>query len=357
MSEAHMTTTKKRRSGLARLHDLVTSRTKGKSAARQWAEMAALFALRGNGPGFYQMGGFWRSGYRWTDMARHMSFREYKGHIDTLNPRDYRKLSQNKIAEKAILTMMGIPTPRFLGLLDPASGRTVSGAPLKSAADLERLIAGDRAAALCFKEVEGHGGRGFVAADVERSPQLRFRLRTHDGRVVTPEELLGVLGSGARVIEVYLDQHPTYAAFNPTSVNTLRIWVLRRNGVVSTKLAFLRIGRRGSLVDNRSAGGIVAPVDVGNGRLSAALDGKPSRQEYASHPDSGARIEGVELPLWDEVNRVAQEALGVFPYMNFAGIDVAVGHEGPVVIEANVQADRSGAVHVGIPTKDVFGID
>jgi hypothetical protein len=352
-----MTPTKKRRSGLARLHDLVTSRANGKAAARQWAEMVALFALRGNGPGFYQMGGFWRAGYRWADMARHLSFREYKAYVDTLNPRDYRKLSQNKIAEKAILTMMGIPTPRFLGLLDTVSGRTVSGAPLRNAADLERLIAADTAATLCFKEVEGHGGRGFVAADVVRTPQLRFRLRTHDGRVVSAEELVGVLGAGARVIEVYLDQHPAYAAFNPTSVNTLRIWVLRRNGVVSTKLAFLRIGRRGSLVDNRSAGGIVAPVDVASGRMSAALDGKPSREEYQVHPDTKAPIEGVTLPQWADARALAETALGVFPYMNFAGMDVAMTTTGPVVIEANVQADRSGAVHVGIPTKDVFGLD
>ena len=41
----------------------------------------------------------------------------------------------------------------------------------------------------------------------------------------------------------------------------------------------------------------------------------------------------------------------------FAGMDVAMTTTGPVVIEANVQADRSGAVHVGIPTKDVFGLD
>ena len=178
-----MRPTKSPRSGLGRLHHLVTSRAHGKSPVRQWAEMIALYAVRGNGPGFYQMGGFWRPGYRWTDMVRHLSFRQYKAHVDALNPRDYRKLSQNKISEKAILTLMGIPTPRFIGLLEADSGRSVSGAPLRDAADLEQLIAADSAATVCFKEVEGHGGRGFVAADIVRVPQLRFRLRTSsDGR-------------------------------------------------------------------------------------------------------------------------------------------------------------------------------
>ena len=346
------------RSGLGRLHNLVTSRAHGKSPVRQWAEMIALYAVRGNGPGFYQMGGFWRTGYRWADMVRHLSFRQYKAHVGALNPRDYRKLSQNKISEKAILTLMGIPTPRFIGLLEADSGRSVSGAPLRDAADLERLIAADSAATICFKEVEGHGGRGFVAADIVRSPQLRFRLRTSgDGRDVSARELIELLGAGARVIEVYLDQHPAYAAFNSSSVNTIRIWVLRRDGVARTRLAFLRIGRQGSLVDNRSAGGVVAPVDVKTGRMAAALDGMPSRREYAAHPDTGVQIEGVALPMWAEAKTLAEQALGVFPYMNFAGIDVAMAPAGPVVIEANVEADRSGAVHVGIPTKDVFGLD
>ena len=56
--------------------------------------------------------------------------------------------------------------------------------------------------------------------------------------------MIELFGAGARVIEVYLDQHPAYAAFNSSSVNTLRIWVLRRDGVVGTRLAFLRIGHR-----------------------------------------------------------------------------------------------------------------
>ena len=37
--------------------------------------------------------------------------------------------------------------------------------------------------------------------------------------------------------------------------------------------------------------------------------------------------------------------------MNFAGIDVAMTPTGPVIIEANVQADRSGAVHAASPPR------
>ena len=316
--------------------------------------MAALFVLHGNGPAFYQMAGFWRTGQRWSTMARFLSHRQYQAELDVLNRRAYRKLSQNKIAEKGILTLLGIPTPRFIGLLDARIGRDASGRPLRTPGDLALLISADAAHRICFKLVEGHGGHGFVAADVLRHPTLRFRLvgSTSDG--VDADRLVASLGDKERIIEEYLDQHPSYEAFNPTSVNTLRIWVLRRGHQTITQLAFLRMGRRGSLVDNRSAGGIVVPVDVETGRLSDGLDGTPSRHTYSVHPDTGVPIRDAVLPLFADAKKLAEECLTAFPYTNFAGVDVAMTPGGPSIIELNVQADRSGAAHVGVPTRDIF---
>jgi hypothetical protein len=342
---------------LTRLHRLVASRKGGKGTLRQWLEMAGLFLLHGNGPGFYQMGGFWRAGQPWSTMAGHYSYRQYQAQLDQLNPKPYRKLSQNKIAEKAILTMMGIPTPRMLGLLDPKKGRTPSGAPLRTASDLVALLSAECIERVCFKEVEGHGGRGFTAVEIVRHDGLRFRLlgsRGASADTLTADDLIAPFRGEQRIVMPYIDQHPDYAAFNPTSVNTLRIWVLHQDGVTRTRLAFLRMGRGGSVVDNRSAGGIVAPVDLSTGRLSEGLDGRPRRETYRVHPDHGAPIEGVVLPNFAEAKALAELSLGAFPFMNFAGVDVAMSPAGPVILELNVQADRSGAVHVGIPSKRVF---
>jgi hypothetical protein len=57
---------------------------------------------------------------RWADVAGEggqMSVGEYRRFVGRWNPESYRKLSQNKIAEKAILTLFHVPTPRFLGPL------------------------------------------------------------------------------------------------------------------------------------------------------------------------------------------------------------------------------------------------
>jgi len=344
---------------LRRLHGLAKSRVGDKTVLRQWVEMLGLRLLHGNGPGYYQLAGFWRHGQSWSTMARHLSYRQYKAHIDALNPRVYQKLSQSKLAEKAIFTLMGIPTPRFLGLLDRACGRDATGAPLRSAEDLVRLIAEVDVDRLCFKLLEGHGGKGFMAADVLRGEdEPRFRslqsINSTDGGVYSASELMTLLGDAPRILEVYIEQHPAYAAFNPTSVNTLRIWVLRRGDMTSIRLAYLRIGKKGSLVDNGVAGGIMTPVDLQTGRLSAAVEPRPTRRIFPVHPEHGAPIEGVVLPMFEEAKALAARCLTVFPRLNFAGVDVAMTPTGPVITEMNVQPSRNGAAYVGVPTKDVF---
>lgn len=341
---------------LSQLHRVVRGRTAGKPALRQWVEMAACLAVSGNGPRYYQMAGFWQADRQWREIARHWSSRRYQSELDRLNPLPYRKLSQNKIAEKAILTLMRIPTPRFLGVLDPASGRDADGRELRTPEDLEALFAREGVARACFKLIEGHSGKGFAAADVVRNGTLRFRPMKTD-RLLTAAELMSDLtaaGKGARLIEEYLDQDPVYASVNPTSINTLRLWVLRRGDSASTRLGYLRIGRGGSLVDNQSAGGIVAPVDLATGRLSDAIDGRVSRSVYAVHPDHGAAIAGLALPRIAEATALAERTLLAFPHLHFAGVDMAMATDGPRVIELNVQPDREGAAFVGMAAADVF---
>ena len=348
-------------SALLALHHLAKNRVGGKPALRQWAEMLGLFLLHGNGPTYYQMAGFWQNGCGWSTMAGHLSFRQYQMQIDELNHPLYRKLSQNKLAEKALFTLMGIPTPRVIGWLDREWGCDTSGSPLRGGADLARVVLRHDVGRLCFKLVEGHGGEGFVAADVLRDgPEPRFRPLTPVGQdpktdaVYGPADFVAWLGDQPRIVEEYLQQHPVFAALNPSTVNSMRIWVLRRARAVSSRLAYLRIGRATSIVDSVYRGGIAAPIDIRTGRLTKALDGLATRRRFAVHPDHGAPIEGVSLPMFCEAKALAERCLTVFPRLHFAGMDVAMTPTGPAILESNVRPSRVGGAFVDVPTRDVF---
>jgi glutathione synthase/RimK-type ligase-like ATP-grasp enzyme len=60
------------------------------------------------------------------------------------------------------------------------------------------------------------------------------------------------------------------------------------------------------------------------------------------------------LERFAEAKALALECLVAFPQMNFAGIDVAMSVDGPVIIESNVQPSHDGAAYVEMPTRDVF---
>jgi hypothetical protein len=325
---------------------------------RQFGEMAVLRAFRGVGPGYYHTAGFWRRDLSWEDKTSQLTAREYKRRVDLLNPMAYRKLSQHKIPEKAILTLFGIPTPRFLGRLNARIGRDTSGGSLRNVADLERLARKQEGRRLVFKEVEGWGGKGVRIPLIESGRSLTLRdpgATTARTLQAYCDEVLALDKGGDWLVEEYFDQHPILSALNASSVNCVRIWVMDRGASGFQVLtAYLRIGRESMVVDNATSGGIVVPIDLATGRLRAAQDALPIRNVYPRHPDHDAAIEGVALPYWTEVQQIAQQALAVFPCLRFAGIDVAIGPSGPVILELNVSPDREGAAYTDCPSTKVL---
>ncbi len=309
------------------------------SYMRQWYEMAVLKLRHGIGVNYYQTAGFFRRGIPWSDKAAHLGAGDFVRRLDRLNPAPYRKLSQHKLAEKAILTLLRIPTPAYLGYAHRVAGRTAAGTPLRTLAEFEHFIDSLSCDRVCLKLIEGHGGAGFVAVErVTRPDGTRLAPLFGSEALTIPELFDRYVASapGGRLVEAYLEQHPSYKAFNPTSVNTLRVWAYAAADQPATILgAYLRIGRAGALVDNHGAGGLVAPVDHDTGVLRAAVDGLPTHRIHPVHPDSGSPIEGVRLEFWREAMALAATALTVFPQTRLAGLDIAVATTGPAVIELN----------------------
>jgi len=319
--------------------------------ARQALESALLLLSRGVGPGYYQMAGFWQRDLSWRDKAGQLSAREYRRVIERLNPEHYRKLSQNKVAEKAILTLFGLPTPRFLGRLCAGVGLDADALRMRDVGDLRRVLRQYGGDAVVFKELEGYGGKGVRIVQLQPDDDDYLVRPIVSECPVSLEDYvecdLGLSRGGDWLVEEWLQQHPIPASLNPTSVNTVRMWVVREARSLRVLLAYLRIGRKGMCVDNASSGGIVAPVDLHSGVLGAARDASAARSLYRQHPDTQALIEGLQLPCWDEVKDLGLRVLAAFPELRFAGMDIAIGAKGPVIIEMNVSPDREGAAFTG----------
>jgi len=322
---------------------------------RQAVEMAALYLVRRIGPGYYLQARWWRRSVPFSDKCAHFNRSEYNAFIDRWNRPPYQKSSQHKVIEKAILQLVGVPTPEFIGYLHPQRGARADGAPLRSLSDLEGLCRSMMGRKICFKLVEGYGGAGFFAFEIDSlegeptfvHPVSRIMTTLSDWWRVIDQNPEGY------IVEHYLPQHPVLSAIHPNSVNTLRIWLYQARGECRIAGAFLRVGRKGSMVDNTSSGGIYCPVDLQTGTLTYAANAKDPLETMDNHPDTGGRITGVQLPYWNECQEVAKRALQAFPHVNVAGVDVAIGTEGPAMIELNVRPDQIGCARINLPLKHV----
>lgn len=140
---------------------------------------------------------------------------------------------------------------------------------------------------------------------------------------------------GDWIIEELINQSNTMAAWNPSSVNTVRITTFKNRRGTFIHCPFMRVGRAGSDVDNGGQGGIYALVDAETGVIIS--DGKDERSNiWVEHPDSGVPFKGVQIPRWDELRQLVVEIHNTkMPKHVYIGWDFALTDDGWVLIEGN----------------------
>ena len=196
---------------------------------------------------------------------------------------------------------------------------------------------------LFVKPIRGNGGKG-----AERWDWLDDgRYRRADGLVLVARDLaarLGALSDGeARIVQPRLRNHPAITDLSNGALQTVRaLTCLDERGAPELIGAVFRmgIGANGT-VDNFHAGGIVSAIDLATGTLGPATDlGMSARIGWLdAHPDSGARIIGRTLPLWNEVAALAVAAHAAFADRVLIGWDIGITSDGVRLVEGNHAPD------------------
>ena len=331
------------------------AKTHGVSPARQLAEFTYLGARNGIGPLEYYLLGLFRPSVPWEEKLNTVSSAWYWKMVERINPPGLREIATNKVASGLVLRSAGIPTPRIHGILDRGSGLTFDDEPLRNAAELEALVRRRSLRGVCFKPINAWAGRGFVKLAFESDDgTIRARIEP-SGQILSLGELcsgyLDMARHGSYLIQDVVDQHPDVARFHPSSLNTARTWMTQSEpGRWEMFSAVFRMGVGEMAIDNLSAGGIGASVDIRTGRLGAALlrgldpDRGIMLTEYPVHPTTGVRIEGETLPMWNEVFSLCARTCTVFPFYGFMGVDIGIGRDRPWVVE--VEADPHSTIQV-----------
>ncbi len=120
--------------------------------------------------------------------------------------------------------------------------------------------------------------------------------------------LSGFLRNNFEVLEEKIVQDETMSSLHPSSVNTFRIVTYKKpSGEIVVHLPFIKIGQKGSFVDNGGAGGILALIDEKTGVI--ITDGKDELNNiYKKHPDTKIKLKGFQIPMWNEIKELAKIA-------------------------------------------------
>lgn len=297
---------------------------------RKLYKMETAFARRSFAPRLWAHGFFSQRAALYPfdayDMRWFLSDWEIERRLGRVNDEAAIPMLENKLLFHLILGRgrLSGAAPALVGTV--ADGRFRPLGPFATVGDalasLGRLVS---------KPVNGWGGAGVSVVD--RESQLEER--------------------GHFLLEGFVRQHEYAERVFPGSLNTIRVVTMTaREGGAFVAAAAHRFGSRASApVDNFKRGGVSALVDLETGTLSAGRSnpGLHAVHAHGTHPDTGAPIAGVQVPMWREAMALALELADAFPGLHHVGWDICVTRQGPRVIEGNSRLANPNLVQAHRP--------
>ena len=251
----------------------------------------------------------------------------------------YWFLAHDKLLCQAFLQGLGHPVPEILALL--RTGRGFGSTPrLEDEGAAVRFLAG-AAFPLFLKPVAGMFSLGTIALeafDAASRCAIGF-----DGRAWTAAELVEAAGQapGGLIVQGFLEPHPTATAIAGRRLGTLRLVVIVERGGPRLYRAMWKLPVSPNMADNYwLEGNLLAAVERNHGTIKRVIRGHGvGLEEVECHPDTGARLVGIPVPLWAETLAITLRAAADVPGIGMQAWDVGITERGPVLVELNVGGD------------------
>ena len=282
-----------------------------------------------------------------------LGLNEQRFYLDYLNPKKYYSLARNKYLAHKMLEDTGVRKSELYCYYQPEGRFDLNNEKASDLGEVLRILKHKDVQSCVIKTTESsHGDNVWVIHSIDYQEDDAIITR-FDGEKIT---LSSVLGQDALIFESVVHQTRQFAAFNESSVNTVRFMTtLFPDGSAKIIAIWMKFGRKGKCVDNAGSGGNAdAAVDIETGRINKVVqfDGWRSIKEIERHPDSGCQLNGVVIENWESIKEEVKKFQQAFPYCKAAGWDIAITDDGPVVIEVNDFWDRTGQYFIGRGWRD-----
>ncbi len=139
------------------------------------------------------------------------------------------------------------------------------------------------------------------------------------------------------VVQEYVEQHPFYMRFNPSSFNTFRIYVYRsvRDEKPYVLHSALRVGSSGSVVDNVKSGGVGIYVKA-DGTFVHGHNKHMEKIDFLPNEPNVKLSEVGKAPGLDKIHELAKKVALKMPFTRLVAFDINLDTQGePRLIELN----------------------
>ncbi|MCH7829159.1 MAG: alpha-L-glutamate ligase-like protein [Proteobacteria bacterium] len=250
--------------------------------------------------------------------------------IMRLNPRRLYPRVDDKIITKELALQAGMAVPEMYGVI-------------RNQGEVRRFgeIVANRES-FVVKPAQGSGGDGILVV-IGRSTHKRELFRLSNGMLISTGEILhhisNIVGgqyslSGNRdkaLIEYCVQFDPTFAEVSYQGVPDIRVIVYRGYPA----MAMVRLPTRASDGKaNLHQGAVGAGVDLRTGKTLAGVLNDLVVEE---HPDTGARVAGLQIPQWDFILQSSARGYDVTG-LGYLGVDMVIDRDlGPLILEMNAR--------------------
>lgn len=135
------------------------------------------------------------------------------------------------------------------------------------------------------------------------------------------------------VVEEFFKQHPEMNKLSLKSVNTIRMITFLDDDHIPRLLVSALKGGTDKMVDNIGMGGMYTILSDEGEIIYPMIDYYFNR--YTIHPNTQEPLIGFKVPMYDAAIEMVKEAALKFPQVRYVGWDVAIGENGPCLIEGN----------------------
>lgn len=134
-----------------------------------------------------------------------------------------------------------------------------------------------------------------------------------------------------------IPQHPEIVAAAGPIVASIRLYVIIDDSEPRIMAVVWKIPAPGSFADNFvHQGNMLAAVDIATGSVTRVIRGAGINLEETDHnPYARQKLIGFRLPHFEKLKKVVLQGANLIPGIRVQGWDVAIGPDGPIVIEIN----------------------